>query len=132
MDLNVAAAYIRVSTDDQVEYSPESQVAKITELAKREGYVIPDDYFFRDEGISGKSADKRPAFRLMIATAKQNPPPFDRIYVWEFSRFARNQEEWSHLQKCAEKAGHCRPQRAGAADDKSVFRPNRADHRVDG
>lgn len=93
MDLNVAAAYIRVSTDDQVEYSPESQVAKITELAKRDGYIIPDDYFFRDEGISGKSADKRPAFRLMIATAKQNPPPFDRIYVWEFSRFARNQEE---------------------------------------
>lgn len=93
MGISIAAAYIRVSTDDQVEYSPESQVAKIKELAKREGYIIPDEYFFRDEGISGKSADKRPAFRLMIATAKQQHPPFDRIYVWEFSRFARNQEE---------------------------------------
>ncbi len=93
MQIKIAAAYIRVSTDDQVEYSPESQVAKIKELAKRDGYLIPDEYFFRDEGISGKSADKRPAFRLMIATAKQDHPPFDRIYVWEFSRFARNQEE---------------------------------------
>lgn len=93
MEIKIAAAYIRVSTDDQVEYSPESQVAKIKELAKRDGYLIPDEYFFRDEGISGKSADKRPAFRLMIATAKQDHPPFDRIYVWEFSRFARNQEE---------------------------------------
>lgn len=93
MEIKIAAAYIRVSTDDQVEYSPESQVAKIKELAKRDGYLIPDEYFFRDEGISGKSADKRPAFRLMIATAKQEHPPFDRIYVWEFSRFARNQEE---------------------------------------
>lgn len=93
MEIKLAAAYIRVSTDDQVEYSPESQVAKIKELAKRDGYLIPDEYFFRDEGISGKSADKRPAFRLMIATAKQDHPPFDRIYVWEFSRFARNQEE---------------------------------------
>lgn len=93
MNIKIAAAYIRVSTDDQVEYSPESQVTKIKELAKREGYLIPEEYFYRDEGISGKNADKRPAFRLMIATAKQEHPPFDVIYVWEFSRFARNQEE---------------------------------------
>lgn len=93
MNPKIAAAYIRVSTDDQVEYSPESQVSKIQELAKREGYLIPEKYFFRDEGISGKNADKRPAFRLMIATAKQECPPFEVIYVWEFSRFARNQEE---------------------------------------
>lgn len=93
MNVKIAAAYIRVSTDDQVEYSPESQVAKIKELAKREGYLIPEEYFYRDDGISGKNADKRPAFRLMIATAKQEHPPFDVIYVWEFSRFARNQEE---------------------------------------
>lgn len=93
MSIKIAAAYIRVSTDDQIEYSPESQVAKIKELAKREGYLIPEEYFYRDEGISGKKADKRPAFRLMIATAKQESPPFDVIYVWEFSRFARNQEE---------------------------------------
>lgn len=93
MSVKIAAAYIRVSTDDQVEYSPESQISKIQELAKRDGYLIPDEYFYQDDGISGKKAEKRPAFRLMIATAKQEHPPFDRIYVWEFSRFARNQEE---------------------------------------
>ncbi len=93
MSVKIAAAYIRVSTDDQVEYSPESQISKIKELAKRDGYLVPDEYFYQDDGISGKLADKRPAFRLMIATAKQDLPPFDRIYVWEFSRFARNQEE---------------------------------------
>ena len=93
MSIKIGAAYIRVSTDDQVEYSPESQIAKIKDLAKRDGYLIPDEYFFQDDGISGKRADRRPAFRLMIAQAKQEQPPFDRIYVWEFSRFARNQEE---------------------------------------
>lgn len=93
MSVGIAAAYIRVSTDDQVEYSPESQISKIKELAKRDGYLVPDEYFYQDDGISGKKAEKRPAFRLMIATAKQEHPPFDRIYVWEFSRFARNQEE---------------------------------------
>ena len=93
MDLKIGAAYIRVSTDDQTEYSPESQIEKIREFAKRENYVIPEEYIFRDDGISGKTAMKRPAFRLMIATAKETPPPFDRIYVWKYSRFARNQEE---------------------------------------
>lgn len=94
MDLKIAAAYVRVSTDDQLEYSPDSQLKIIQEHAKRDGYYIPDEYVFREEdGISGKSADKRPKFRLMIAMAKENPSPFSAIFVWKFSRFARNQEE---------------------------------------
>ena len=56
----IAAAYIRVSTDDQVEYSPESQIKAISEYAKRNGYLLPREYIFVDEGISGKTADKRP------------------------------------------------------------------------
>lgn len=91
----IAAAYIRVSTTDQLEYSPDSQLKVIREHAKRDGFIVPDEYVFReDDGISGKSASKRPAFRLMIATAKDGKsPPFEAIYVWKFSRFARNQEE---------------------------------------
>ena len=93
MDLKVAAAYVRVSTESQEEYSPDSQLKIIRDYAKREGYIIPDEYIFRDDGISGKSADKRPAFRLMIATAKEDNRPFEAIFVWKYSRFARNQEE---------------------------------------
>ena len=92
-DIKIAAGYVRVSTDSQEEYSPDSQIKLIRDYAKREGYVIPDEYIFRDDGISGKSADKRPAFRLMIATAKEENHPFDAIFVWKYSRFARNQEE---------------------------------------
>lgn len=93
MDVKIGAAYLRVSTDDQLEYSPDSQLKLIRDYAKRDGYIIPDEYVFRDDGISGKSADKRPAFRLMIATAKEEEKPFDAIFVWKYSRFARNQEE---------------------------------------
>lgn len=92
-DIKIGAAYLRVSTDDQLEYSPDSQLKLIQDYAKREGYIIPDEYIFRDDGISGKSAEKRPAFQLMIATAKEQNPPFSCIFVWKFSRFARNQEE---------------------------------------
>ena len=92
--VKIGAAYVRVSTDSQLDLSPDSQLKAIHEYAKREGYIIPDEYVYREaEGISGKSADKRPQFRLMIATAKQDNPPFDSIFVWKFSRFARNQEE---------------------------------------
>lgn len=93
MDVKIGAAYVRVSTDEQTEYSPDSQLKLIRDYAKREGYIIPDEYVFQDDGISGKKAEKRPAFRLMIATAKENEKPFDAIFVWKYSRFARNQEE---------------------------------------
>ena len=92
-DIKICAAYVRVSSDGQVEYSPDSQIKLIREFAKRENYYLPDEFIFRDDGISGRSADKRPAFKLMIATAKQSPPPFSTIFVWKYSRFARNQEE---------------------------------------
>lgn len=89
----IAAAYIRVSTDDQTEYSPDSQIKLIRDYGKKHGFVVPDEYIFRDDGISGRSAAKRPAFQLMIAAAKEKPRPFETILVWKFSRFARNQEE---------------------------------------
>jgi DNA invertase Pin-like site-specific DNA recombinase len=91
--LRIGAAYIRVSDERQDEYSPDSQLKKIREYAAKEGYQIPDDYVFYDDGISGKSTRKRGEFNLMIAVAKEKNHPFDKIYVWKFSRFARNQEE---------------------------------------
>ena len=89
----IAAAYIRVSTDDQVEYSPESQIKAIKEYAKRNGYVLPSEHIYIDEGISGKTANKRPSFLRMIGVAKSKPKPFDAILLWKFSRFARNRED---------------------------------------
>ena len=90
--MKTAAAYIRVSTDDQTEYSPSSQLEKIREYAKRNDYILPDEYIFIDVGISGRTT-KRPAFNQMIGTAKTKPKPFDAILLWKFSRFARNRED---------------------------------------
>ena len=92
--LRIGAAYIRVSTDDQLEYSPESQLDEIYAYAERNNILLSNAYIFReDEGISGKRAEKRVEFQRMIATAKTKPKPFDVILVWKFSRFARNQDE---------------------------------------
>lgn len=89
----LCAAYIRVSTHDQEEYSPESQLRLIRDYAGKNGMTLPEAFIFRDDGISGRTAEKRPGFMQMIATAKQKPRPFQCILVWKFSRFARNQEE---------------------------------------
>lgn len=80
--MKIAAAYIRVSTDDQIEYSPDSQRKAILDYAKRNDYIVPQEYIFVDEGISGRST-KRPAFQQMIGTAKQKSHPFDAILVWK-------------------------------------------------
>lgn len=91
--LRYAAAYIRVSTDDQVELSPDSQLEEIRKYAKREGLLLLENCVYIDAGISGKKADRRPEFMRMIAQAKADDCPFSVILVWKFSRFARNQEE---------------------------------------
>lgn len=92
-DFKIAAAYVRVSTDDQMELSPDSQLVKIREYAMKNNLLLLPEYIFHDDGISGRAAGKRPGFQNMIATAKDPAHPFDVIIVWKYSRFARNQEE---------------------------------------
>lgn len=91
--LKIGSAYIRVSDERQDEYSPDSQLKKIREYASKEGYIIPDEYVFYDDGISGRNVKKRDDFNKMIAMAKEKSHPFETIFVWKFSRFARNQEQ---------------------------------------
>lgn len=88
-----AAVYIRVSTEDQTELSPDSQLSEIRRYAQQNGMVVLADHIYIDAGISGKKASRRPEFLRMISAAKESDHPFHVILVWKFSRFARNQEE---------------------------------------
>ncbi len=100
-----AAAYIRVSTEEQTEFSPESQRKEIQKYAESCGYLLCEENIFRDEGISGRKANNRPAFIRMIACAKQKPRPFDIVLVWKFSRFARNRSDSILYKSVLRKAG---------------------------
>lgn len=93
VDMRIGAAYIRVSTDEQLEFSPDSQLKKIREYAKEHDICLPDKNIFREDGISGREADRRPAFQKMIGAAKGMPRPFDVILVWKYSRFARSRSD---------------------------------------
>ena len=91
--MRTGALYIRVSTEDQTEYSPDAQIRLGLEYAAKNDIIVPKEYIFQDDGISGRKARNRPAFQEMISLAKSNEHPIDVIIVWKFSRFARNQEE---------------------------------------
>lgn len=92
-DCRLAAAYIRVSTDDQVELSPASQLVEIRKWGSANGYIVPDEFVFVDEAKSGRRVTGRDEFRRLIGLAKQKPKPFDAILLWKFSRFARNRDD---------------------------------------
>lgn len=89
----IAAAYIRVSTEDQTEYSPDAQLAAMQRYADANGLYLDPAHVYRDEGISGRSAAKRPGFQAMIAAAKRPDHPFDVILVHKLDRFARSRED---------------------------------------
>ena len=100
--LKEVCAYIRVSTDKQEELSPESQIRLIKDYAEQHNMLLTRIYQ-EDKGISGKKADKRPAFQEMIATCKEKSHPYDAILLWKFSRFARNIDESTYYKSVLRK-----------------------------
>ena len=91
-DLRMGALYIRVSTHEQDELSPDAQKRLLLDYAKSNGIVVQKDAVFV-ESVSGRNVKKRKEFQRMIAQAKSPEHPYDVILVWKLSRFARNQEE---------------------------------------
>jgi len=77
-----------MSTDKQ-ESSIASQERVLREYAAKNQYKIIDSYI--DEGLSGKKAEKRPAFMRMIEDSGRDM--FDFVLIYDSSRFARNLEE---------------------------------------
>ena len=63
------------------------------EYAQVHGFTVEEKYIFSDEGISGRSAEHRPAFMEMIRAAKKKPRPFDVILCHKYDRFARSRED---------------------------------------
>ena len=93
--MKIAAVYTRVSTDEQARegYSLDAQLKAIKKYAQNNDILIDSKYIFSDEGISGRKAEKRPAFMEMIKQAKSRPRKFDVILVHKFDRFSRNRED---------------------------------------
>ena len=86
--MKTAVTYMRMSTDQQ-EHSIDSQERLIKAYAKQNQYAIIHNYI--DEGISGRSAEKRPQFLQMIDDSAKGE--FEYVLIYDSSRFARNLEQ---------------------------------------
>ena len=91
-DLGRAAIYARVSSERQAEkdLSIPAQIKALNKYALERGWNVVKEYI--DEAESARTAN-RPAFKEMIAMAKNKDKPFETILVWKLSRFARNLED---------------------------------------
>lgn len=89
------AIYVRVSSEEQARdgYSIDAQIKSLKDYAIKNDIFLEEQYIYKDEGISGRKAEKRPAFMEMIKTAKSKPKKFDVILVHKFDRFSRNRED---------------------------------------
>ena len=99
----VGAAYLRCS-DPKQDKSIDQQRVEIERRAAADGVVIPPENWFIDEGISGRSTKRRTSYQGLIKRAEaqrdalrgkgkarlMTQPPIERLYVWAFSRIARN------------------------------------------
>ncbi len=96
----IGAAYLRCS-DPRQDKSIDQQRVEIERRAAADGVVIPPENWFIDEGISGRSARKRSSYQRLLRRAeaqsearrtrkRSGPPELDCLYVWAFSRIARN------------------------------------------
>ena len=103
--MDFAAAYIRVSTEEQTAYSPAAQMEEIKAFAQKNGYCIPEEWIFMDEGISGRKAENRPAFQRMIRLARQKNSRLRGILLHKYDRFARSSEDAVLYKSLLKKSG---------------------------
>ena len=80
-----AVIYARYSSESQREESIEGQLRECYEFARRNKYIVLEEYI--DRAISG-TTDKRPDFLRMIEDGKSKN--FDYVIVYQLDRFARN------------------------------------------
>ncbi len=99
-----ACAYVRVSTKRQAEHetSLSEQRAGIARGAAERGYDVIETYV--EAGRSGMT-DRRPALQRMIADACSRPQRYDAVFVFNFSRFFRDEYECEGYRRKLERAG---------------------------
>jgi site-specific DNA recombinase len=92
--MTMTVAYVRVSTEDQVEFSPDAQAKRCRDLARlRELGPVT---LLTDEGWSGKNLE-RPAMRelLRLVAADQ----VRDLVIWRWDRLSRDQGDFAMLVK---------------------------------
>ena len=87
-------AYVRVSTEDQTEHSPDAQAKRCRDLAKLKG--LGPVRVLTDEGWSGKNLD-RPQMAELLKMVRAGE--VSHLIVWRWDRMSRDTGDFSTLVK---------------------------------
>ncbi len=99
MSAIAAAIYARKSTDEGARAdeakSVTRQVEHGKEYARSKGWMVREEFIFKDDGISGAEWQKRPGLTRLLNALKPKPP-FQVLIMSEESRLGREQIRTSH------------------------------------
>jgi site-specific DNA recombinase len=84
------ASYLRIASDMAGQAALEDQEQHCRKFAEERGWILPDEYVYKDAGKSGTSPAGRDGLNSLIIAAKKQPSPFRMVLVEEMSRLARN------------------------------------------
>ena len=92
--------YARVSTEDQIDHSPEAQRRRCADFARSQGLGIPT--FLSDEGLSGKNLE-RPAMQQLLELVRTDQVA--HVIVWRLDRLSRDSGDLSAIIRLLQE--HC-------------------------
>jgi DNA invertase Pin-like site-specific DNA recombinase len=98
--MGLTIGYVRVSTEDQVEYSPDAQAARCREYARL--HDLGPITVLRDEGWSGKNLE-RPRMTELLALIEAGRAA--HVIVWRLDRLSRDTMDLSRLVRLCEHHG---------------------------
>jgi DNA invertase Pin-like site-specific DNA recombinase len=86
------AIYARTATTTSAEIDAGivEQIDRCREAAKKNGWVVAEDFVRTDHGRSGTSMQERNGLNELIALAATTPRPFDKLICASTNRLARN------------------------------------------
>lgn len=97
--------YVRVSTDTQVKgTSLDTQQKACIDFAKTNGWKVPKENIFRDEGESAKATNRKELLN-MLDTCRKKKDKIGVCLVWKIDRFSRNTDDHVMLRTVLKKYG---------------------------
>ncbi len=97
-ELKKAVAYLRVSTEEQVEnYSLDTQEGICSKEAERRGIELIK--VFKEEGRSAKNISGRPVLIEMLEFCRKNKRDIDAIIVYRLDRISRQTADYLAIRK---------------------------------
>lgn len=98
-DMNkIAVAYVRISTEDQSNFSIDQQKEIVKKMAIASGYLLSEENIFIDEGFSAKTTN-RPALIKMLTFCSYKKNKVTALIFYKIDRMSRDTLDFMIIRK---------------------------------